>query len=424
MIETLPLVKEKKEWFFIFFILITIFSINTTFQYLKFKEFKSEEIYQTKATIINIYPKSETNFLLRQQYEIFKLQSNNFVFFTSNKTDSKFNKLDTIDIMIVTKNITFVQYLKGFYTVSFNHKKIQKQKSNLDKLSSFITASHNDTNISELFNALFLAIPTNKAIKQICANYGISHLIAISGFHLAVLSFVLYWILYNIYTPIKRKYFPYRNTKFDILIMVSIILFSYLLFLGLVPSLLRSFLMFIFGIFFLRTNIKILSFQTLGLVVLLIIAFFPKLLFSLSLWFSVAGVFYIFLFLQYFKNLNKIVKFFLFNIWIYLAISPITHFFFGTTAIQQLYSPIFTLGFTIFYPVELFLHFISFGNLLDDYISLIFNVKIISKEIFTPLWIFISYIVVSLLSISCPKWFRTLNLSFLSFNLWLFAQLS
>lgn len=231
---------------------------------------------------------------------------------------------------------------------------------------------------------------------------------------------IIYWLLYYPYFKIQSKYFPYRNKRFDLLIVTTIILFFYLIFTGIVPSLLRSFIMFIFGIYFLRVNIKLLSFTTLLLVVMFIVAFFPKLLFSISLWFSVSGVFYIFLFLQYFKNMNKILAFILFNIWIYLAINPITHFFFGTTSLAQLYSPLFTIGFTIFYPLELFLHFVGYSHILDDIIKLWLNFEISSQEIFTPTWVFISYILVSLLSIFSHKWFFILNFSLVVFNLWLY----
>ena len=414
MIEPLPLAKDKKGWFIIIAILTTIFLLNILYEYIKFKDFKAEEIYTTKAQILKIYPKIN--------YKVLKLQSSDITFFTSTKEVLNFKKLQFIDITIVTKKITFIEYIKGFYALSFNINQLKIKQTNIDKLSQNISAQHQNKNIGELFNALFFAIPASKEIKDICAIYGVSHLIAISGFHLGVLSFVLYWILYIFYTPIKRKYFPYRNTKFDLLIFTSIFLFAYLLFLGLVPSLLRAFIMFIFGIFFLRSNIKILSFQTLALVVMLIIAVFPKLLFSLSLWFSVAGVFYIFLFLQYFKNLNKIAQFFLFNIWIYLVMNPVTHFFFGTLSIVQLYSPIFTIGFSLFYPLELFLHIINYGNLFDSNIISWVNSNPTYKDIFTPLWVFIPYIIISFLSINYISWFKVLNISFVVFNLWLFLS--
>ena len=53
--------------------------------------------------------------------------------------------------------------------------------------------------IKELFNALFLATPINKSLRDKCVDFGVSHLIALSGFHLGVLSFVLYWVVYLFY---------------------------------------------------------------------------------------------------------------------------------------------------------------------------------------------------------------------------------
>ncbi len=412
--QSLPLAKNKTQWLYIISALAIIFLFNVFYEYTKFQDFKEDEVYVTNAKILNIYPKNT--------YQVLKLQTSNFTVFTSDKINHKLNIQDDINIYLTTQKVTFWQFLKGFYTTSFNIQKLQQVPSLIKTLSTSVNNQHQNDNISSLFNALFFAIPINKELRQTCANFGVSHLVAISGFHLGILSFIIYWILYFPYSKVQNRYFPYRNKKFDLLLITSVLLFFYLLFTNMVPSLLRAFVMFIFGIFFLRSNIKIFSFGTLALVVMFIIALFPKLLFSLSLWFSVAGVFYIFLFIQYFKDMNKIVAFLLFNIWIYLAINPITHYFFSTTSLAQLYSPLFTIGFTIFYPLELFLHFIGYGGLLDSFIELWLNIKLNTKEILTPTWVFISYIVVSFFAIPCPKWFRTLNLSLISFNLWLYLQ--
>jgi len=414
LVDSLPLAKNKIQWFYIIIVLFGIFSINTFLEYQKFTQFKSDEIYTTNAKVLNIYQK--------RYYQVLKLETKDFIFFTSNKSNIKYKIHDNINLYVNTQKINFLEYIKGFYTTSFNIQKLHNTNSLIENLSNKIQNQHQNENISSLFNALFLAIPLNKEIRDICSKFGISHLVAISGFHLAILSFVIYWILYFPYSFIQTKYFPYRNKRFDILLITTLILFGYLILTNIVPSLLRSFIMFILGIYFLRVNIKVLSFGTLSLVTMIIIALFPKLLFSLSLWFSVAGVFYIFLFIQYFKDMNKIVAFFLFNVWIFLAINPIIHMFFGTTSLQQLYSPIFTISFTLFYPIELFLHIIGQGDILDKFITIWLNLDISSKNIITPTWVFISYLIISLFSIPCPKWFRTLNLSFIAFNLWLYLQ--
>jgi len=186
------------------------------------------------------------------------------------------------------------------------------------------------------------------------------------------------------------------------------------------PSLLRAFIMFIFALFLLRNNIKLISFETLFIISIFIIALYPKLLFSLSLWFSISGVFYIFLFIKYFSHLNKLLQFILFNFWLYLSINPITHYFFATTALEQLYSPILTILFTVFYPLTAFLHLLNIGETFDLYLDALINMDIYSIEVYTPSWFFILYILISLFAIIRKESFIILNILMIVYNIWLF----
>ncbi|MDN5076524.1 ComEC/Rec2 family competence protein, partial [Aliarcobacter butzleri] len=116
------------------------------------------------------------------------------------------------------------------------------------------------------------------------------------------LSFVIYWILYFPYSFFQNKYFPYRNRRFDILLITMAILFYYLLLTDIVPSLLRAFVLFSLGLYLLRSNIKVISYLTLFYTFLIVIALFPQYIFNIGFWFSIFAVFYIYLFIQYFKN--------------------------------------------------------------------------------------------------------------------------
>lgn len=411
--DSLNFLYSKKEWSLFFVFLFSIFIINILFIFTKFQEFKKEELYQTNAEVINIYTK--------QNFNVLKLVDENITFFTSISKTKEFKRFNKINITIITHNITFLDYIKGFYAQSFNLYETSNQEPTLKKKAYLkINSQHQNKIISELFGALFFAIPLEQKLRNICATFGISHLVAISGFHLGVMSVLLYWIFYFPYSFFQSKYFPYRNKKFDILIMSSILLLLYVLFTNLVPSLLRAFVMFIFGIFLLRTNIKLISYETLLFISLLIISFFPKYLFSLSLWFSIGAVFYIFLFLQYFKDLPKVGQFLLFNVWIYLAMNPISHYFFGTTSLVQLSSPLFTIGFTLFYPMEAFAHLFGFGGVFDVVLEFWLNVKTYSYEIFTPNWFFNLYLLLSFLSIWFLRVFMTLNVLFIGFNIYLY----
>jgi len=411
-VESLPLFKNTKQRLYFLIFIVCFFSFNLFLYYNQFLKFKNNEIIEIKATILNIYEKDK--------YKILKLTNNNITFFTSITKDKNYKKLQTINLYIITKNISFLEYLKGFYTKSFNINPIEKQSSIKQNINSFIISQHQNPNISSLYSALFLAINVNQTIREFSSNFGIAHLIAISGFHLGVISFVIYFLFNSFYSPLHQKYFPYRNKRLDLLIFVSIVLFSYLILIDMVPSFLRAFLMFIFGVFLLRNHIKILSFETLFIIVLIIIALFPKLLFSLSLWFSIAGVFYIYLFLHYFKNLNKYLQFILFNFWIYFAMNPIVHYFFGVSALEHLLSPLITLVFTLFYPLSIILHILNMGYFLDGILIEFINYNMQVKEIFTPFWLFISYILISLFSIFNKNAFILLNILFIIFGIYIF----
>ncbi|WP_428026692.1 ComEC/Rec2 family competence protein [Arcobacter sp.] len=409
--QKLNFINNTKELFIFCVILTLIFFTSLSFQYKNYEKFTLNSIYKIEAQVINIYEKDDFN--------IYKFQTKDFSFFTSTKKDLILDKLDFVEISILTSNISFFKYLKGFYTKSFN---IFKLKNNSIKkyLRDKIKSQHNDKDISEVYEAIFLAIPTSNKLRDIFAVYSISHLIAISGFHLGVLSFIIYSILYYPYNFFHNRYFPYRNKKYDILLVVLLILFCYLVFTGLVPSLLRAFVMMLLGVYILRANIKLISFETLLFTLLFILALFPKYIFSISLWFSIIGVFYIFLFIKYFQGLNKIFLFMFFNIWIFASFNPIVHYFFGITSYIQLISPIVTIFFTLFYPIELFLHLIGYGDLLDSFLSIALNLKFNSFDVLTPFWFFITYIVVSLFAIKRKEAFLLLNFLIVVYNTYLY----
>lgn len=395
-------------------LLLVIFLINTSVEYKKYEELIDEEIYETRVEVLNIYEK--------QDYNILRLKAKNFDFFTNiNKSDIVI-KSDILNIVIISKDISFLDYLKGFYTKTIYFDKLEKKNTFKDTLIKKIDSNHKDKIIQELFEALFLAIPISKELRTICTNYGISHLIALSGFHLGVLSFVIYWVSYFPYSFFHSRYFSYRNKKYDLLLLSIFFLFCYLIFTGIVPSLLRAFVMFIFGIFLLRSNIKIFSFMTLLFTFLIVIALFPKYLFSLGFWFSMIAVFYIFLFINYFKNLSKYMQIFIFNFWMFLIFNPIVHFYFPQTSYEQFLSPIITILFSFFYPLEIFAHIFNFAIYFDDWVRSFLFHEMYVYEVETPLYFFIVYLIVSLASIFYKKAFWFLNILMIIFNLYLFIR--
>lgn len=394
------------------FILFFALLINILLEYSKYLEFIDEEVFETKVEVLNIYQKDD--------FDILKLKSLNFEFFTNMPKNEEIKRFDLLNILIVSRNIDFIDYLKGFYTKTIYFDELQKEQTFKDKIIKNIENNHKDEKIIELFNALFLAVPISKELRDVITAYGIAHVVALSGFHLVVLSFVIYWLLYFPYKFFQDRYFPYRNRKLDILLITIAILFYYLILTDIVPSLLRAFVMFCLGIYLLRSNIKILSYMTLFYTFLIVIAFYPKYIFSIGFWFSIFAVFYIYLFIQYFKNYNKWLLFIFFNIWMFLIFNPIVHYYFPQTSYEQFYSIPITIFFNFFYPAEIFAHIFGFSNYFDEYLKIFIEYKIYVYEVFTPLYFYILYLFVSFLSIWSKKAFIVLNILMIGFNSYLY----
>ena len=275
--------------------------------------------------------------------------------------------------------------------------------------------------IKELFQTLFLGTTISKELRDICTNYGISHVIALSGFHLAVLSFIIYWILYFPYSFFHQQYFSYRNKKYDLILISLVFLFYYLILTDIIPSLLRAFVMLVLTIYFLRSNIKIVSYINLFYTFLIVIALFPKFLFSLGFWFSIIAVFYIFLFIQYFKNLNKYFQIIFFNVWMFLVFNPIVHYYFPQTTYEQFLSIIINILFAIFYVFEIIAHIFGFAIYFDGFIKDFLSYEMNVFSVKTPFYFLLIYMICSIASVFNKKIFLILNILIVIFNLYLYV---
>lgn len=402
----------------IFIVLFTLFLINIISLYTVYNDFKKEKITQLLCSVQNIYEKDN--------YDVLKLsckdKSNitDIILFSSVSKTEDINKLDNLNLAIITNKIDFFSFIKGFYTKNIYIEKVQKQNSLKNRLFENINSQHSSILTQELFSALFLAIPISNELRDITNTFGISHLLALSGFHLGLILFISYWLIYYVYSPFHQKYLPYRNKKFDALLISGSLIFIYLIFTNIVPSLLRAFVMFALGLYLLRNNIKVFSFLNLLIVSMIIIATFPKYAFSLSLWFSIAGVFYILLYVKYFLAFNKYLSFIFFNFWIFFALNPIIFYFFDIVSYAQFLSAPLTLAFTLFYPIEIVLHLFQIGDLIDKYILWLFNLEFEYKSYKTNISFFIFFLIVSFGAIYKKIAFYVLNILILSFNIYVY----
>jgi competence protein ComEC len=374
MKQLIQLLKFRWIWQ-LFSVIFLIFLLNISYKYYKYKNFISKSQFIT-AKIITQYKK--------KNYWVLKLKNNEIEFYTTTKDDLKDILNSNVEVGVITKKISFWGYLTKFYAPTFHLGVLEKEK-----YKKFVEHQHRDKYIANIFDALFFGDSLYYKTRQELSTLGISHLLALSGLHLVIISGFLYLILSPIYNLIMP---PYRNRNIDLGVVIFIILFSYLYFVGFPASLVRSFIMEIIAFIFAFYLRDIFSFKLLFLTAIVGIIIFPSFLISLGFFLSLSGVFLIFLFFKYFKPtfINGVV---ILPIYLYLAMIPISHYFFGNFNYCQLLSPFISILFTIFYPFELFLHLIGEGGILDEVIKSYLSLGDNFITFYTASFLFYGYLV-------------------------------
>jgi competence protein ComEC len=298
----------------------------------------------------------------KKNYNVLKIKSKKLTFYTINRNNLKKILNENISIKIFTNNISFKNYLFGFFAPSFDLK--VKDAGFLEK---YIEKQHENKKITNLYKALYFGKSIDYDTRAKLSTLGISHLFALSGLHLGFLSGILFLILSPFYKLFQQRFFPFRNRFFDLGIAIFFVEFLYLYFTNFPPSLVRAFVMEVIifiSLIYLEKDPMIILLYTF---VVSLVIFFEK-VFSIGYFLSFIGVYYIFLFFKYFK-VNWINTIFL-SFYMYLMMFVIGHFFFYNFNYYQLLSPFVNILFSIFYPLSIFLHIIGFGDLFDNVIKL------------------------------------------------------
>jgi len=375
MIEKVSLFLSKKDFFNFFLLCCIVLSISLGLEYYNYKQLTKFDSQLVNAIVLKQYTKTKYKKGKLKTYQVLKLKSDKgCTFYTTASTKLQDIKYKHITMEIWAGKVDFYDYMHSFYSFS-KIIEVHPDKSYKTQLNSLINEQHKYKDISLVYQALFTAKQLPLELQKIFSSLGISHLIAISGFHLGVLSGILFFLIKYPYKFLQKRYFPYRSLKVDTFIIISISLLVYLLFLDTPPSLLRAFVMLLIGFLLYDRGLKIVSMQTLFLTIVLILVIFPRLYFSIGFWLSIAGVFYIFLFLLHYKDRSKIWQFLMLPLWLYFTMLPYSIIIFGNFSIYHPLSIIWTGLFTLFYPIGIFLHLIGYGNLLDPILSLLMHLE-------------------------------------------------
>lgn len=406
MIKKVDLFTSKRD-FFIFLLLCFTFLLHSLYlEYRKFQVFSEFSTYITKANVSKHYLKSKNG----RSYGVLKLKSSDgFSFYTrvSKAKDTLVEK--DIEIEIFTEGIGFYDFLSSFYA---NSKILNiDEKPNLrSKVNDAIASSHTNRDIAYIYQALFCASDVPSSMQVAFSNLGVSHIIAISGFHLGILSAIVYFLTKPIYRFFQDRYFPYTNSKTDQFFIVLVILAIYLIFLNYPPSLVRSFGMFIVGFVLYDRGIKIISMQTLFVTLLLLLSLFPRLFYSIGFWLSALGVFYIFLLMIYYKNLSWIKQLFIISIMVYFYMIPISLYIFGNFSLYHPISILLSMLFTPFYPLSIVAHLVGYGGVFDGFMEYLLELGSKGSVVNIPIYIFLAHLILSFGSIFSKKLLHILDI--------------
>ncbi len=389
MLESVSLFQSKKEFFIFLLACAFVFTYSFLIEFQNYKNLTRFDSNLVSGVVIKQYIKTKINKRGKlKTYQVLQLKSEQgFSFFTTTKKDFQPAIEKRITLELWAGKITFYEYMTKFYAYS-KILEIDEQKTLKQKLNSSVFHSHANKDIANIYQALYTATPLSKELQTTFSTLGVSHLLAISGFHLGVLSALLFLLLRRTYKLFQNRYFPYRNSNRDLFVIVAIVLLGYLLFLDSPDSLLRAFAMLIIGFFLYDRGIKIISMQTLFISVIVLLALFPRLFFGIGFWLSVSGVFYIFLFLIHFKSLSKISQFILVPFWVYFMMLPFSLTIFSNFSLYHPLSSIWTTVFTLFYPLSILLHMISFGDLFDTLLESLMQLGVDGKTVvLNSLWL-------------------------------------
>ncbi|OHE19987.1 MAG: competence protein ComEC [Sulfurimonas sp. RIFOXYD12_FULL_36_11] len=365
MIERVSLFTRKRDFLLFSLISLSVFLLSIFIEYKNYQEFTRFDSVLVETTVLRQYTKTKK----KRTYQVLKLKSEDgIIFYTTAKKSLEDVRDKKLKLEIWPKELNFYGYLSSFYANS-KFLSIEDNNSTKQSLNAFIASSHENKNITNIYQALYTAENVDQNTQNAFSNLGVSHIVAISGFHLGILSALLYFLLKPIYAFAQDRFFPYRNSKVDIFIIVAAILFSYMLFLDSPPSLVRSFGMFVVGFILYDRGLEIFSMQTLLITILLLLAFFPRLYFSLGFWLSAGGVFYIFLFLIHFKNLNLFLQMLGISVLVYLYMLPVALYIFQNFSIYHPFSILLSILFTPFYPLSILLHITGFGDFFDTFLA-------------------------------------------------------
>ncbi len=193
-------------WVILFFLLVIL--IRLFFEYQAYRDFISKPFYYTNAKVLNLYKKSKGD----QEYQVLKLRSDEgLTFYTTNYSQDNFDHKRLRLQIFPSRKISFSDYLGTFYVKSRMKAQEPLPETFKDTLLEKVASQHEHTSLGSFYNAIFFATFLEKELREKISMLGVSHLVALSGFHLGILWGLVYGLLLLLYRPLQQHFFPYRH---------------------------------------------------------------------------------------------------------------------------------------------------------------------------------------------------------------------
>jgi len=193
-LEKPKLFLDRRDSIFVMVLLLLIISIRLLFLYQEYQEFISKPFFFTHAKVISETTKHKRG----ESYKLLKLLSKEGLsFYTiTYRKESLENRVLRLEIFPSSK-ITFGSYLGSFFVKS-RIKSVESLPQTLkDTLLERVLLQHKERLLGNFYNAIFFATPLDRELREKIGMLGVSHLVALSGFHLGfygVLSMGVYFL--------------------------------------------------------------------------------------------------------------------------------------------------------------------------------------------------------------------------------------
>ena len=388
------LYESRRDVFLTFSLLGLLLVFHLLYEYRNYQNFISLPFYYTYADVETARIKEKEG----RRYQVLKVKSEaGQTFYTTTHEKKPLNGYRLRLQIFPDSSISFGDYLGTFYVKSRIKAKEKQPLGNKEFVMQKVASQHENNMMQAFYNAIFFTTPIPQVLREKITLLGVSHLVALSGFHLGILWALVYGGILLLYKPLQQRYFPYRFALIDVGTVAMVLLGIYVWFVGAPPSLVRAYAMVFLGWLLLIFGMELLSFAFLFTVAALLFVLYPALLVSLSFWFSFFGVFYIFLLLKYAGYWNKwVITLLVIPIGIFLLMLPVVHTLFPVTSHWQMLSVLLSLLFIPFYPFVMLLHLCGCGDWLDSVLLSLFSLPEGGSKAWVPRWMFGIYMMLSI----------------------------